>query len=86
MMYNGAAVATLVMDGDGALVTQPQVTVMGLIEGPEAGEILVEVGFAVREAVEDFRCRPGLTTRRYGKLPGSPSAAVSMRARQKAAH
>ena len=46
MMYNGAAVATLVMDAAGALVTQPQVTVMGLIEGPEAGEILVEVGFA----------------------------------------
>ena len=37
MMYNGAAVATLVMDAAGALVTQPQVTVMGLIEGPEAG-------------------------------------------------
>jgi ribonuclease J len=54
MMYNGAAVATLVMDADGALVTQPQVTVMGLIEGPEAGEILVEVGFAVRKAVEEL--------------------------------
>jgi ribonuclease J len=54
MMYNGAAVATLVMDGDGALVTHPQVTVMGLIEGPEAGEILVEVAFAVRKAVEEL--------------------------------
>jgi ribonuclease J len=54
MMYNGAAVATLVMDAAGALVTQPQVTVMGLIEGPEAGEILVEVGFAVRKAVEEL--------------------------------
>jgi ribonuclease J len=27
---------------------------MGLIEGPEAGEILAEVGFAVRKAVEDL--------------------------------
>ena len=54
MMYNGAAVATLVMDGEGALVTHPQVTVMGLIEGPEAGEILVEVAFAVRKAVEEL--------------------------------
>jgi ribonuclease J len=54
MMYNGAAVTTLVMDADRALVTQPQVTVMGLIEGPEAGEILVEVGFAVRKAVEEL--------------------------------
>jgi ribonuclease J len=54
MMYNGAAVATLVIDGEGVLVTQPQVTVMGLIEGPEAGEILIEVGFAVRKAVEEL--------------------------------
>jgi ribonuclease J len=54
MMYNGAAVATLVIDGEGLLVTQPQVTVMGLIEGPEAGEILIEVGFAVRKAVEEL--------------------------------
>lgn len=54
MMYNGAAVATLVVDGEGVLVTQPQVTVMGLIEGPEAGEILIEVGFAVRKAVEEL--------------------------------
>jgi len=54
MMYNGAAVATLVIDGEGMLVTQPQVTVMGLIEGPEAGEILIEVGFAVRKAVEEL--------------------------------
>jgi ribonuclease J len=54
MMYNGAAVATLVIDAEGALVTQPQVTVMGLIEGPEAGEILSEVGFAVRKAVEEL--------------------------------
>jgi ribonuclease J len=54
MMYNGAAVATLVIDGEGVLVTQPQVTVMGLIEGPEAGEILIEVAFAVRKAVEEL--------------------------------
>ena len=54
MMYNGAAVATLVIDGEGLLVTQPQVAVMGLIEGPEAGEILIEVGFAVRKAVEEL--------------------------------
>lgn len=54
MMYNGAAVATLVVDAEGALVTPPQVTVMGVIEGPEAEEILAEVGFAVRKAVEDL--------------------------------
>ncbi|QQP92120.1 ribonuclease J [Skermanella sp. TT6] len=54
MMYNGAAVATLVMDSEGELATQPQVAVMGLLEGPEAAEILTEVGVAVRKAVEEL--------------------------------
>ena len=48
------AVLQALDDGEGVLVTQPQVTVMGLIEGPEAGEILIEVGFAVRKAVEEL--------------------------------
>jgi ribonuclease J len=54
MMYNGAAVATLVLDARGDLVTQPQIAVMGLLDGPEAGETLVEVAAAVRHAVEDL--------------------------------
>jgi ribonuclease J len=54
MMYNGAAVATLVLDARGDLVTQPQIAVMGLLDGPEASETLVEVAAAVRHAVEEL--------------------------------
>jgi ribonuclease J len=54
MMYNGAAVATLVMNAAGELVSPPQVTAMGVVEGPEAGVILSEVAHAVGKAVEEL--------------------------------
>ncbi|EWY42128.1 beta-lactamase [Skermanella stibiiresistens SB22] len=54
MMYNGAAVATLVMNAAGELVSPPQVTAMGVVEGPEAADILGEVAHAVGKAVEEL--------------------------------
>jgi ribonuclease J len=52
MVYNGAAVATLVLDRQGALITEPQVAVMGLLDHPEQDASLTEAAAAVRQAVE----------------------------------
>lgn len=52
MMYNGAAVATLVLDRRGALVTEPQIAVMGLLDHPEQDEGPAAAATAVRQAVE----------------------------------
>ena len=83
MMYNGAAVATLVMDAAGALVTQPQVTVMGLIEDPKRVRSWSKSVSPCGKPLRSCRCKPGLTTRRCSRLPGSLYAAASMRARAK---
>ncbi|WP_448202945.1 ribonuclease J [Azospirillum sp. sgz302134] len=54
MVHNGAAVATLVMNGKGELVTAPQIAVMGLIDDSGDRDILLDVVDAVREAVADL--------------------------------
>ncbi|HSK39236.1 MAG TPA: ribonuclease J [Arenibaculum sp.] len=54
MMYNGAAVATVVLDRGGKLMMAPQIAVMGLLDHPEQDESLLEVSGAVRRAVEDL--------------------------------
>ena len=69
-MYNGAAVATLVMDAAGALVTQPQVTVMGLIGDPRPVRSWSKSVLPCGKRLRSCRCNPGLTTRRCGRLPG----------------
>jgi ribonuclease J len=53
IINNGAAVATLVIDRAGALLTDPQVAVMGLLDDPAGdGEVSSSVAAAVRSAVE----------------------------------
>ncbi len=54
MVHNGAAVATLVMNGKGELVTAPQIAVMGLIDDSTDRDILLDVVDAVREAVAEL--------------------------------
>ncbi len=51
MVFNGAAVATLVMDGQGKLAAPPQVSVQGVYEA-EDGKAQAAVVAAVRRAVE----------------------------------
>ncbi|HEY0832937.1 MAG TPA: ribonuclease J [Azospirillum sp.] len=51
MVHNGAAVATLVLNGKGELVTAPQIAVMGLLDDQLEHDTLLDVVDAVREAV-----------------------------------
>ncbi|MGQ9365194.1 ribonuclease J [Azospirillum sp. ST 5-10] len=51
MVHNGAAVATLVLNGRGELVTAPQVAIMGLLEDGAERDAVLDVVDAVREAV-----------------------------------
>ena len=51
MVHNGAAVATLVLNARGELVTAPQVAVMGLLDGETDHDALLDVVDAVREAI-----------------------------------
>ncbi len=52
MIFNGGAVATLAMDCQGRLVSEPQVSVLGLVDSKEETDILVAAAAAVRVAVE----------------------------------
>jgi len=52
MATNGAAVVTLVVDHDGRLKADPQVAVMGLLEGGEDDDDRLDLVHAVRRAVE----------------------------------
>ncbi len=54
MVHNGAAVATLVMNGKGELVTAPQIAVMGLLDDSADRDMLLDVVDAVREAVAEL--------------------------------
>jgi ribonuclease J len=54
MMYNGAAVATLVLDAGGDLVTEPRIAVMGLLEHPEQDQALADAAGAIRRALQDM--------------------------------
>src|SRR5262249_7078064 len=52
MAYNGAAVATIILDGAGRLVGEPQVTVHGLATGTEGEEeARAEAAAAARRAL-----------------------------------
>ena len=52
MMHNGAAVATLVMNGEGRLKTEPRVAIQGLFEPEEIEAAAAAAAAAVRTAVE----------------------------------
>jgi len=54
MVYNGAAVATLVLDRRGALVADPKIAVLGLLDHPEQDEALLDAARAARNAVESM--------------------------------
>ena len=51
MAFNGAAVATLVLNGGGALVGQPQITIHGLADEDFGDEAVIEAGAAAVKAV-----------------------------------
>lgn len=51
MVYNGAAVATLVMNAKGELLTAPQIATMGLVDERLEHDALLDAVDAVREAV-----------------------------------
>jgi ribonuclease J len=51
MAYNGAAVATLVLDGAGHLALDPQLTVHGLVDAEGDGEVVAAATAAARAAV-----------------------------------
>ncbi len=51
MAFNGAAVATLVLDGGGGLVGQPQITIHGLADEDFGDEAVIEAGAAAVKAV-----------------------------------
>ena len=53
MLHNGAAVATLVLDGRGRLIADPKVALMGLSDGdPQSQTIIEEIEVALRGAIE----------------------------------
>jgi ribonuclease J len=52
MMFNGSAVATVVLDAAGELLASPQVTLQGIADEAEAGELARAVAATVRSAVE----------------------------------
>ncbi len=55
MLWNGSALLTLVMDEDGRLVADPQLSAPGLIEDAAAdGEVLEDIVDAVIDAVESL--------------------------------
>ena len=53
--FNGAAVATVVMDARGRLVSDPQLTVQGVLEGDAEGDMWEDAVDAVIDAINDLR-------------------------------
>ncbi len=54
MLWNGAAMATLVMDAEGRLLTEPQLSIPGLIDPEDGAADLKELAATVRAAVESM--------------------------------
>jgi len=52
MMFNGGAVASLVIGPDRGLATEPRVSLLGLVEGPQDTALLSDVAAEVRAAYE----------------------------------
>ncbi len=54
LLWHGAAVATLVMDAKGQLLSSPRLTLQGLTDDREGQEIVAEAIDAVEDAIEDL--------------------------------
>ena len=52
MSYNGAAVITLVMDGRGQVMQDPQVALMGILEDGENTSLQKEIAAVIHDAIE----------------------------------
>ena len=52
MMHNGAAVATLVMNGEGRLKAEPRIAIQGLFEPEEIEAAAADAAAAVRDALD----------------------------------
>ena len=54
LMFNGSAVATVALDGQGEMLAPPQVTLHGIADEAEEGDLARIVAAAVRSAVESL--------------------------------
>jgi ribonuclease J len=54
MVFNGAAVVTVVLNAKGELAMAPQVSAMGLVDGEAGHDIVLDAVDSVREAVADL--------------------------------
>ncbi len=56
ILYNGAAMVTLVLNGTGKLVEEPRISAIGLADGDEAGlgDLIAD---AVREALAEMSAK-----------------------------
>jgi ribonuclease J len=81
IMHSGAAVATLVVDKEGRLKAEPQVTVHGLIDAAAEPEIAAELVAAVRAAVEKL---PTITRRDDNQV--KEAARIAVRRLMNASH
>ncbi len=54
MSFNGSAVATLVMNGAGALLAPPEISVQGVLDQEDDEAVLRDLRQVVRDAIEDL--------------------------------
>jgi ribonuclease J len=54
LMWNGVAVATVVVNGQGGLVAPPQITLQGIPDDPAVEDLKGMIGEAIAEAVADL--------------------------------
>ena len=57
MIWNGSAVATVVLDRHGRLAAEPQLTLQGLFDGAGIEEAILDATDAVRDAIESMPSR-----------------------------
>jgi ribonuclease J len=58
LLWNGALVATVVVDRKGRLATDPQISAPGLIDPESDAEMLADINDAIRDAVADLGRKP----------------------------
>ena len=57
LLFNGSVVATVVLDGEGELLADPQVTLSGLVDMEEDNRLHDDVLDAVEDAVDEMPAR-----------------------------
>ena len=57
MIWNGSAVATVVLDRHGRLAAEPQLTLQGLFDGAGIEDAITDATYAVRDAIEALPSR-----------------------------